>query len=111
MTWALAPEVRAPHRACLLMATLETNSMAVMQQTSDYFSIFNLPRKLELDAADLEREFYKLSRKLHPDAYAQSSADQQALALDQSSRLNDAYRTLRDPIARTEYLLQLNGVK
>jgi len=76
----------------------------------DYFSFFRLPRKLNLDTVSLEKEFYRLSRKLHPDVYARASADEQSWSLQRSSLLNDAYRTLKDPIARTEYLLQLEGV-
>jgi len=75
----------------------------------DYFSFFGLPRKLEIDAAELEKEFYKLSRRLHPDLYARASETEQRFALEKSSQLNDAYRTLRDPVARTEYLLKLYG--
>src|SRR6266567_1684352 len=76
----------------------------------DYFSFFALPRKLNIDAADLEREFYVLSRKLHPDVYAGQDPQEQEWSLQQSSRLNDAYRTLKDPIRRTEYLMKLEGV-
>jgi molecular chaperone HscB len=77
----------------------------------DYFSFFGLPRKLNLDVAALERDFYALSRKLHPDLYAQSSdAEQRKWSLEKSSQLNDAYRTLKDPVSRTEYLLRLQGV-
>jgi len=77
----------------------------------DYFSFFSLPRKLQIDTAALQRSFYELSRKLHPDLYARASAREQEWSLEQTSRLNDAYRTLRDPIARTEYLLGLEGFK
>jgi len=77
----------------------------------DYFKFFGLPRKLNLDTAALEREFYVLSRKLHPDVYAGRDAQEQEWSLEQSSRLNDAYRTLKDPIRRTEYLLKLEGVE
>jgi molecular chaperone HscB len=77
----------------------------------DYFSFFGLPRKLNIDTAALEREFYRLSRKLHPDVYAQALGKEQDWSLEKSSQLNDAYRTLKDPIARTQYLLQLEGVK
>jgi molecular chaperone HscB len=77
----------------------------------DYFSFFGLPRKLNLDTGWLEKEFYRLSRKLHPDVYARASADEQSWSLQRSSLLNDAYRTLKDPIARTEYLVQLQGVQ
>jgi molecular chaperone HscB len=77
----------------------------------DYFSFFGLPRKLNLDTAALERDFYAMSRKLHPDLYAGRESREQFWSLEQSSRLNDAYRTLRDPIRRTEYLLKLEGVE
>jgi molecular chaperone HscB len=76
-----------------------------------YFEMFSLPRKLTIDTAALERDFYKLSRKLHPDLYARKSAEEQARSLRQSSLLNDAYRTLKDPVARTAYLLKLEGVR
>jgi molecular chaperone HscB len=78
---------------------------------ADYFSFFGLSRKLNIDLAALEREFYKLSRRLHPDVYARSSEQEQGWSIEQSSMLNDAYRTLRDPVERTEYLLGLEGVK
>ncbi len=77
----------------------------------DYFTFFGLPRKLNLDTALLEREFYDLSRKLHPDLVARADAREQEWSLEQSSLLNDAYRTLKDPIKRTEYLLRLEGVE
>src|SRR6266404_931019 len=80
-------------------------------QPVDYFSFFGLPRKLNIDSAVLEREFYALSRKLHPDLYAGRALGEQEWSLEQSSRLNDAYRTLKDPIRRTEYLLRLEGVE
>ena len=77
----------------------------------DYFTFFGLPRKLNVDVVNLEREFYQLSRKLHPDLYSRAEAREQAWSLEQSSQLNDAYRTLKDPIKRTEYLLRLEGVE
>src|SRR6201996_832119 len=77
----------------------------------DYFTFFNLPRKLNLDVIALEKQFYVLSRKLHPDRFAGRPAEEQEAALAQSSLLNDAYRTLKDPILRTQYLLKLEGVE
>jgi molecular chaperone HscB len=77
----------------------------------DYFTFFGLPRKLNINTAALEREFYALSRKLHPDANAAHDPREQEWSLEQSSRLNDAYRILKDPIRRTEYLLRLEGVE
>jgi molecular chaperone HscB len=77
----------------------------------DYFTFFGFPRKLNLDTAALEKEFYALSRKLHPDVFGQADDQERTWSLEQSSRLNDAYRTLKDPIKRTEYLLKLEGVE
>ncbi len=79
-------------------------------ENTDYFAVFDLQRKLNIDLSALERSFYRLSRKLHPDVYAQASPQEQQWSLDQTSLLNDAYRTLKNPIARTEYLLKLEGV-
>lgn len=78
---------------------------------TDFFGFFGLPRKLNVDIAALEREMYTLSRRLHPDLYVRATPQEQQWSLEQSSKLNDAYRTLRDPIARTEYLLKLEGVQ
>lgn len=77
----------------------------------DYFTFFGFPRKLNIDTAKLEREFYDLSRRLHPDIYAQAESREQEWSLQQSSLLNDAYRTLKDPVKRTQYLLRLEGVE
>src|ERR1700759_271283 len=78
---------------------------------NNYFSQFGLPRHLNIDTAALEKSFYAQSRKLHPDRFASRPPAEQEAALAASSQLNDAYRTLRDPIARTEYLLSLLGVQ
>lgn len=77
----------------------------------DYFTFFGFPRKLNLDTAVLEKEFYALSRRLHPDVFARADSQERAWSLEQSSLLNDAHRTLKDPIKRTEYLLRLEGVE
>jgi molecular chaperone HscB len=77
----------------------------------DYFTFFGFPRKLNLDTAALEKEFYALSRRLHPDMSAQAESQEREWSLQQSSLLNDAYRTLKDPIKRTQYLLRLEGVE
>jgi molecular chaperone HscB len=85
-----------------------TNESGVEQT---YFAMFSLPRKLTIDSVALEHDFYKLSRRLHPDLYARKGAEEQAWSLRQSSLLNDAYRTLKDPVARTAYLLKLEGLR
>jgi molecular chaperone HscB len=76
-----------------------------------YFEVFSLPPKLALDTIALEKQFYTLSRKLHPDRFAGRPMAEQESALEKSSLLNDAYRTLKDPILRTQYLLKVEGVE
>ena len=73
----------------------------------DHFEVFGLPRRLAIDGAALQRRFYELSRQHHPDFHQGASADDQARALETSARVNAAYRALRDPIARIEYLVRL----
>jgi molecular chaperone HscB len=76
----------------------------------DYFSFFGLPRRLQIDAPDLERRFRDLSRKFHPDFYYNASSSERLASLERSSYLNDAYRTLRNPVARVEHLLAIEGL-
>jgi molecular chaperone HscB len=78
---------------------------------ADYFQVFGLERKLALDTAALEREFHRLSRRLHPDRFVRSTPEEQQWSLANTALLNDAYRALRDPLQRTEYLLRLEGLK
>src|SRR6267378_6961696 len=73
----------------------------------DHFEVFGLPRRLGIDAAELQRAFYELSRRGHPDFHQAASPERQAEILEASARLNAAYRALRDPIARIEYLVRL----
>ena len=77
----------------------------------DYFSVFGLVPQLDLDLGMLEHEFHKLSRKLHPDRFARAQENEKQWSLADTALLNDAYRTLKDPIRRTEYLLKLHGAE
>jgi molecular chaperone HscB len=79
--------------------------------TVNYFSVFGLVPMLNLDLGILEHQFHKLSRKLHPDRFARATAEEKEWSLAQSSLLNDAYRTLKDPITRTRYLLRMHGAE
>jgi len=76
---------------------------------SNYYDFFGLEHRLDLDAKDLEKRFYALSRQYHPDRFTLKGREEQQAALDATAILNDAYRTLRDPLARAEYLLKENG--
>src|SRR5580692_9129978 len=75
----------------------------------DYFEFLDLPRNLTIDAKDLEKRFYALSRQLHPDLHSRKSPAEREQAEESTAVLNDAYRTLRDPVKRAEYLLKLEG--
>ncbi|PYT72770.1 MAG: Fe-S protein assembly co-chaperone HscB [Acidobacteria bacterium] len=75
----------------------------------DYFALFEMPRNLWIEMGALEQKFLQLSWKLHPDNFVNASEQERELSLKRSSELNDAYRTLRDPIARVEYLLAIEG--
>src|SRR5947207_8975224 len=70
---------------------------------SDYFGFFGLPRKLRIDEQELEKSFYSLSRLFHPDYFMNASAEERQASIERSSMLNDAYRTLRDPVSRAKY--------
>jgi molecular chaperone HscB len=73
----------------------------------DHFEVFGLPRRLGIDGAELQRKFYELSRRGHPDFHQGAPPERQAEILEASARLNAAYRALRDPLARIEYLVRL----
>ena len=78
---------------------------------TSYFAFFGLPDKLQIDADTLEQQFHKLSWKLHPDNFVRAGEYERNLSLERSSELNDAYRALRDPLARVEYLLAHEGMR
>lgn len=73
----------------------------------DYFEVFGLPRRLQLDTGELQRRFYELSRRYHPDFHTGAPPEERARALEASARLNAAYRALRDPVGRVDYLVRL----
>ena len=76
----------------------------------DYFAFLGLPRRLTIDAQDLERRFRELSRKFHPDYYYNAAPAERLASLERSSYLNDAYRALRNPVSRVEHLLAIEGL-
>src|SRR5262245_25924022 len=76
---------------------------------NDYFEVFELPRKLQLDEEALRRRFYELSRQHHPDFHQLGDGAEQAASLADAALVNRAYRALRDPLARVEYLVALES--
>lgn len=80
-----------------------------VSKETDYFTCFGFPRRLTIDPGKLEAKFYELSRAFHPDFYQNKSETEQSISLGNAATLNSAYRTLRDPIQRVEYLLDLEA--
>jgi molecular chaperone HscB len=76
----------------------------------DYFSFLGLPRRLVLDAQELDRRFRDLSRKFHPDFFYNATPTERLASLERSSYLNDAYRALKQPVSRIEHLLTIEGL-
>ncbi len=77
----------------------------------DFFQVFGLERRFGIDLSALESEFHRLSRKVHPDRFARAGETERQWSLADTALLNDAYRTLKDPLHRTEYLLKLEGAE
>src|SRR5260370_17847378 len=114
MTAKSAPEQTQSCWACGTMRAVhfcEACGKVQPPMPVDYFTFFALPRKLNLNVPALERDFYELSRKLHPDLTARAASQEQEWSLQRSSLLTDAYRTFQDPLNSTQYLLQLEGVE
>jgi molecular chaperone HscB len=88
---------------------MSTGPTALPSLASDYFQFFGIERRLSLDLEDLQRRFYVLSRLLHPDRFQRKSPAEQQYSLDATALLNDAYRALRDPLQRAEYVLKQEG--
>lgn len=80
-----------------------------MDNKLDFFEILGFPKTFFLKQSELEQSFKNLNRKLHPDKFATSSPKERRLSLEHATSVNDAYRTLREPIKKIEYLLSLYG--
>jgi molecular chaperone HscB len=88
----------------------QCTKILALGRPTDYFTFMGLPRSLNLDTALLEQHFRALSRQFHPDYFYNASPAERRASLDRASYLNDAYRTLRNPVQRIGYLLELEGV-
>jgi molecular chaperone HscB len=77
----------------------------------DHFARLGLPATLDIEPAVLDRAYFALQRQWHPDRFVTKPAAEKARASSEAASLNDAYRTLKEPLARAFYLAQLNGVE
>ena len=78
--------------------------------SQDYFALFGLPPRYRFDAARLDAAYRALQTQVHPDRFAAAGEGERRLALQSSARVNEAYRALKDPVGRAQYLLSLHGV-
>ena len=78
--------------------------------SQDYFALFGLPRRYRFDGAQLDAAYRELQRGVHPDRHAAAGETERRLALQSSARVNEAYRALKDPVRRAQYLLSLQGI-
>jgi molecular chaperone HscB len=76
----------------------------------DFFALFGLPRRFEVDEAALEGAFHDLQAQVHPDRHAHLPDADKRRSMQWATRVNEGFRTLRKPLARAMYLLELNGV-
>ena len=78
--------------------------------SQNFFALFGLPERYNVDSDALDRAYRTLQTSVHPDRHAAGTDADRRIALQASARVNEAYRALRDPVARDEYLLRLRGV-
>lgn len=83
---------------------------AVFDFQKNYFQLFGLAERFQLDSSQLEQHYRTLQTQVHPDKFAHLSETEQRLSMQWSTRVNEAYQTLRDPVRRARYLLSLHGV-
>jgi molecular chaperone HscB len=116
----MTPEVTTPVvqicRSCGGGAAVDVHfcpqctKILTLGRQGDYFSFLGLPRKLGVNATQLEQNFRALSRQFHPDYFYNAPPAERRASLERTSYLNDAYRTLKQPISRISYLLELEGM-
>src|SRR5437764_10940896 len=78
--------------------------------SQNYFALFGLPQRYRFDQEELDAAYRSLQRVVHPDRYAAAGDAERRLALQSSARVNEAYRALKDPVSRAQYLLSINGI-
>jgi molecular chaperone HscB len=101
------PSCARPHEPCLVCADCGSPIAAEL----DCFAALGLPRRLTIDLEDLEQRYHDLGRRLHPDRFAASPKEVREASLKATALLTRSYRTLRDPISRGRYWLELKGEK
>jgi molecular chaperone HscB len=106
--WSCEREAGA---GALCLACAAPQPVSTHGARADHFAVLGVERRYDLDAGALEARYKELSRKLHPDRFAKADPRARRAALQRTVQLNDAWRALKAPLARAEYLLELGGVK
>jgi molecular chaperone HscB len=78
--------------------------------TQNHFELFALPAQYRLDGAGLDAHYRRLQREVHPDRFVSGTDRQRRVSVQQAAQINEAYATLKDPLGRGRYLLELRGV-
>jgi molecular chaperone HscB len=86
------------------------DTVAMIDFSQNYFALFGLPPQYRFDAARLDAAYRALQTQVHPDRFAAAGESERRLALQSSARVNEAYRALKDPVGRAQYLLSLHGI-
>ncbi len=76
----------------------------------NYFELFDLPKSFDIDTTALRDRYRELQKTAHPDKHAAASDQQRRISVQFAAQINEAFQTLREPIARARYLLSLHGV-
>ena len=100
---------RCAHEHPVTLFCPQCSAVQQLPAQTDYFSVFALPLFPALDESALTKQYYDLSRRLHPDLYQTATAEEKDASLKNTALLTRAYRTLRDLILRAQYWLELQG--
>ena len=82
-----------------------------MKLTQNYFELFGLPVTFDIDSQKMSEHYRELQKAVHPDKFASATEQERRIAMQQASFINEAQKTLKDPVARASYLLSLHGVE
>lgn len=83
--------------------------MNTAHETPTFFGLFGLPEHYRLDRRQLDERYRELQRTVHPDRFASAGDQERRLSMEQAANINEAYHTLKDPLKRARYLLELRG--
>ena len=101
--------LRSPTMATRRTSNEASSTLPDVAPDADHFAVLGLPRRFDLTEADINAAYRQMARNTHPDRFGSASADTIARATQLSAAVNDAHRTLADPVTRASYVLTLAG--